>query len=188
MKKAISILLNTVLIFFFIIAIMVIFSVLPIKNIHKLYSVMSGSMQPTIPVGAVVVVKPQSSYNIGDIITFKPVGAKTKSETVTHRIKDIKIINDQNTYVTKGDANSVDDQNLVREDDIIGKELFSVALVGYVLGYVKTLPGLFILIVIPAVIIIYDELHKVRRELVKIISTRRSNKSNKEDKNEKNTK
>lgn len=159
---------------FLIIALLVIYSILPVKNNYKLYAVMSGSMRPTIPVGALVISKAQGEYKVGDIVTFRPPGAKTKGETVTHRVvKETITDNGQVKYVTKGDANSIEDQNSVAKDQIIGKERFSIALIGYILGYVKTLPGLFILIIIPAVIIIYDELRKIKEEFQRIIKKRK---------------
>jgi len=53
----------------------------------KLYSVLSGSMEPKLALGSVIAVVPQNEYKTGDIITF---GAETdKTKTVTHRIVEI---------------------------------------------------------------------------------------------------
>ena len=52
------------------IALLLIISVLPITGNYKVMTVLSGSMEPTIKMGSIVVVKPQENYKIGDIITF----------------------------------------------------------------------------------------------------------------------
>jgi signal peptidase len=70
---------------FCLIAVLLIISVLPITGNFKVLTVLSGSMEPNIHTGSVVVVKPTKDYKIGDVITFGPY-TKTQTPT-THRIK-----------------------------------------------------------------------------------------------------
>jgi len=128
---------------------------------------MSGSMQPTIPVGALVLVKPQKSYEINDIVTYLPSSAKNKADTRTHRIISIQEKYGRSFYQTKGDANSVADSELIPPERIIGKCILTIALLGYVIGYAKTIPGLILVIVVPATIIIYEESKKIAQEIKK---------------------
>jgi signal peptidase len=174
MKKIVYVLANFFLIFFMLIGLAVIFSSLPIKNNFKLYAVTSGSMQPTIPVGALAVSLPEKDYHVGDIITFKPLNAKTKNETVTHRIVKAENHNGEVLFTTKGDANSVADLKPITKKQILGRELFNIALIGYLFGYLRSLPGLFLVIVVPSIIIIYEEVKKLRFEIQEYLKKRRS--------------
>jgi len=172
-KKILNILGNAVLIVLIAIGILIAFSLVPVKGNYQVMSVMSGSMEPTIPVGSLIVVKPSSSYEVGDIITFLPMNAKTKKENITHRIFSIKQENGNKLFETKGDANKSPDEELITQDRIIGKHLFTVALLGYVLTYIKTLPGLLFIVLIPSVIIIYEEMKKIKNEAKNAIQKRR---------------
>jgi len=152
------------------------FSLLPIKNNYKIYNVMSGSMSPTIETGSVVVSKPQSNYVVGDIITFKSF-VSNQEKTTTHRIKSIEEIGEVKIYTTTGDANNIEDPDKVTPELIIGKVRLVVPYMGYVFGYVKTPIGLIFIIVIPATIIIYEELRKIRHETKQIIKRRKEKKT-----------
>lgn len=158
-----------------VIAIFGVLLILPITKIGGVqdFSVQSGSMEPAIPVGSVVITLPQQEYQADNIITFKQDGT---NETLTHRIykvlpanlEDSKgIKSSEITYITKGDANNAPDSKPVAKNDILGKVFFTIPLVGYLVGFAKTLPGLILLIIIPAAIIAYKELVKIKNELVK---------------------
>ena len=136
----------------------VLFSVLPIQGMYRLYTVQSGSMEPKLQTGSLVVVKPAAAYVVGDIITFSD-SANSKN-TTTHRIVGMN----GTSFLTKGDANDSVDMNSVPETNVIGKVLFHIPYIGYPVGYAKTLPGLIILIVIPSTIIIWEELKKLKKE------------------------
>ena len=148
------------------IACLLIFSAFPIPGNFKVMTVLSGSMEPALHTGSIVVVKPAEHYDIGDIITFGPA-AKTKTPT-THRIHDIQVIEGKASYITKGDANNTPDAKEVLERDILGKVLFSVPFVGYAVDAAQKPIGFMLIIVVPAVFIIFDELKKVKDEIVKL--------------------
>jgi signal peptidase len=176
-KRTLAYISNVILVFLFAIGLFVLVSILPIKNNFKLLAVLSGSMEPTIPTGALVVIKPATIYKVGDIIAFHPLNAKTTKEIVTHRIYAIKNTGGEDLYTTKGDANKAPDSESIPGDKIIGKHVATIALLGYLLGYIKTLPGLVLIIIIPATIIIYEEVNKIRREARQIIANRRKKKA-----------
>ena len=75
---------------------------------YEVYNVISGSMEPEIPVGSVAYVKPAdpSALSEGDIIAFVSGGA-----VVIHRVVANHLV-DQD-LVTKGDANEQEDLNAV---------------------------------------------------------------------------
>lgn len=151
-------------------SLIVIFSSLDIFG-HRMYAVKSGSMEPKIPTGSLVFDEKSSGYKVGDVITFRIPNNK---DTVTHRIVQIKTdLKNDTFYVVKGDANQASDPNPVPKDDVVGKVSHSVPYFGYLVSFVKTLPGLIIFIIIPATIIIYQELVNIKTEIAKIRATKR---------------
>ncbi|OGD68886.1 signal peptidase I [Candidatus Campbellbacteria bacterium RIFCSPLOWO2_01_FULL_34_15] len=145
-------------------------SIFPITGNYELRVVQSGSMEPAIKTGSVAVIKPSDDYQVGDVITF---GDVYKSETpITHRIVDIKVIEGDYYYITKGDANDDNDPKDVPKEDVIGKVLFSLPYAGYVVQEARKPFGFAILIIIPGVIIVYDESKKIWKEIKK---TKKSN-------------
>ncbi len=154
-----------VLAFVVLVAILMVVSILPITGNYKVMTVLSSSMSPNIKMGSVVIVKPVSDYKIGDVITFGPY-SKIKPPT-THRIFDIKVVGDQPYYITRGDANNVQDSREVSKRDVIGKVLFSVPYIGFAVDFVKKPIGFTLIIVIPASIIIFDEIRKIISEIKK---------------------
>lgn len=147
------------------IALLLIVSVFPIPGNHKLFIVQSGSMAPAIKMGSIVMVKPMDEYNIGDVISFGEV-TRTKAPT-THRIYDIKVVEGKPYYITKGDANNTPDQREIPEREVIGKVLFNVPYFGYVVDFAKKPLGFALIIIVPAAIIIFDEIKKIFSEVKK---------------------
>ena len=176
MKTALNYILNVILGILIVIGLLLAFSLLPIKGNFKVMNVMSGSMEPQIKVGSSIVVKPSKEYRVGDVISFNPPNVKSDKESITHRIVRINGKPWSEIYYTKGDANSNEDSKAVYGDQIIGKVIFSVPYLGYLLVYIKTLPGLLLIIIIPATIIIYEEIKKIKKEAKTIIKNRKNKK------------
>lgn len=63
--------------------------------------VVSGSMEPTINIKELVVIKEQNNYEIRDIVTYRD----NTDNLVTHRI----VSRVENTIITRGDNNTVSD-------------------------------------------------------------------------------
>ncbi len=137
----------------------------------KLYSVQSGSMEPAIGTGSMVMVKSQANYEVGDIITYQE--RQDPQKTITHRIIK-KEYTGIDRYTTKGDANDSPDANIVIPSRIIGKVIFNVPYFGFIVGFTRTLPGLILVIIIPATIIIYEEIKNIKREYVNIKNKKRN--------------
>ncbi|MFZ4893063.1 signal peptidase I [Plantibacter sp. Mn2098] len=96
------------------------------------YTVATGSMTPTYPPGAVVVVRPTPFDQIkqGDVITFQ---LKSGEPTVvTHRVVGIDVGDKGVTLRTKGDANTSEDAAPVRKEQVRGVVWFGIPYVGYV--------------------------------------------------------
>ncbi len=62
--------------------------------------VLSGSMEPTIMTGELIIVKAQENYHEGDVVVYQ-----SGHMLVVHRIVAI----DEETVTTRGDANNADD-------------------------------------------------------------------------------
>ena len=108
---------------------------------------------------------PANDYKVGDIITFGEI-SKTKTPT-THRIKDIKIVDGNPVYITKGDANNSEDNAEVLVTSVKGKVLFSVPYLGYVLNFMRQPIGFALVIIVPATLIIWEEIKKIIGEIKK---------------------
>lgn len=162
------------------VALMLVISIFPITGNYQIKIVLSGSMEPAIKVGSVAIIKPVSNYKIGDIITF----GKDDKENVptTHRIAETHVVAGEMFFVTKGDANNNTDSSEIRERDIVGKVLFSIPFLGYMIDFAKKPIGFFLLIGIPAIAIVADELRKVWKEIKKIRNKKTLN-NNEEDNN-----
>lgn len=165
MKKALKLFYYLLGIIVSLIAVALIVSILPIPGNIKILSVLSGSMEPTIHTGSIVVVKPATSYRIGDIITF--ASDRRDKTSTTHRIYDIRLQTGKPIYITKGDANNAPDVKEVSQSDLMGKVLFSVPWAGYLIDFAKKPMGFVLIIIIPAVAVIYDEVRKIYVEIKK---------------------
>lgn len=174
-QKIWYIFINVVLALIVLVGLFLLVSFLPLKNNYKIMAVTSGSMEPAIHVGSIVVSQPVQNYKAGDIISFN--SGATKKDNTTHRIVEVKNTGGEIAYVTKGDANENNDTKDVPANKVLGKEIFTIPLLGYLLVYVKTLPGLVLLIIIPATIIIYDEFNKIKSETLTMVKKRKERKN-----------
>jgi len=164
MKKLFKIIYSVFVAFIVLVAILLIVSTFPIPGNYKVLTVISGSMEPTIKTGSVVVVKPADDYNVGDVVTFGKVGKN--NNPVTHRIVSATTsANGAELYTTKGDANNNNDENSLSKNQIVGKVLFSVPYMGYAVDFAKKPIGFALIIIVPAVAIIGDEIIKIVREI-----------------------
>ncbi|XCP85592.1 signal peptidase I [Roseburia hominis] len=98
---------------------------------YQVYNVISGSMEPALPIGSLVLVKPQDAAKVqeGDIIAF--YSATDTGAIITHRVVENQVA--AGRLVTKGDANEDKDINPVEYDQFLGKVMFSVPFLGMIL-------------------------------------------------------
>jgi signal peptidase len=114
---------------------------------YDLYVLRSESMKPTLNMGDVIIAGPASGSPLtpGTIVTFV-----RNRELVTHRVVSI----DGNNVSTKGDALEEADPWLVPISDIKSIYLFKIPYLGYVTSFVRTKLGWFLLIILPAMLIV----------------------------------
>lgn len=117
-----------------------------IQMIH----VVSGSMEPAIPTGSLVVVVPVDPLDLqeGEVITFE--GGLSGNMMTTHRIIENQTA--KNQIITKGDANKQNDRNPVKYSKIVGKVVISVPFFGNVLSLLAT-PIVKIVLIVGVVIL-----------------------------------
>jgi len=120
------------------------------------FGVLTGSMEPTYPVGSLIYVKPVDAQDlrVNDVITF----SVTPGVIATHRI--VEVVPDENNplvtrFRTKGDANNDVDAALVSAGNIVGKVMFSVPALGQVASYIQEPPGLYVAIAICGLMIAF---------------------------------
>ena len=97
---------------------------------HKPLVVISGSMEPTLKVGGLLYYQEQDleEFDRGDILVYQ-----TKNHIISHRIVD----DTENGFITKGDANSSLDGNLVKDEQVLGKGTdWCIPLLGYYADFI----------------------------------------------------
>ena len=93
-----------------------------------MYNVVSGSMEPAIPVGSVLYVEQVEPEEVeeGDVIAFHSAGAVISHRVVRHRVVE-------GEFVTKGDANSREDLAPVDYASLIGRVECHIPVLGSIL-------------------------------------------------------
>jgi signal peptidase len=147
-------------------------SLMPVRGALEVKVVKSGSMEPTIRTGSIVIIKPESSYKVGDIVTF---GADTKTQIpTTHRIAAMQGEGASTMLTTKGDANDAPDPSQTSIGSVHGKVIMSVPYAGYVLDFAKQPLGFVLLVGVPAAVIIVEELGNIIKEIFAMRRRKRS--------------
>ena len=122
----------------------------------QVYGVLTGSMEPSYPVGSLIYVRDAkpSNLRVNDVITF----SVTPGVIATHRI--VEIVPDESNptivrYRTKGDANRDVDASLVSANQIIGKAMFAVPVLGYVASFIQQSQGIYVAILVCGLLIAF---------------------------------
>lgn len=121
---------------------------------YKPFIVLSGSMEPEIMTGDMVLVRNTDAGSLqkGDVIAYKSGEA-----VITHRIIDVKTENGEVRYVTQGDANESPDQTTVSPSDVEGIYQNRIPGMGNAAMFMQTTTGMIIFVVCPLLLfIIWD--------------------------------
>lgn len=112
-------------------------------------TVMSGSMEPTIHTGDVVVARQISPLDArrGDVVSFRD--PERGGLLVTHRVRSMSRSGDKVTFVTKGDANNSSERWRVGTNDKISRTMYRIPAVGRVLAFSHTRQGILMLVLLP---------------------------------------
>lgn len=124
---------------------------------------LSGSMEPTIAPGDVVIdeeIAPTAA-EVGDIVTFRD--PQQQSKLLTHRVVSIKRQGPRLAFVTQGDANNTQEHWRVPADGQIGRVIYTVPWVGHVAVLARTKLGWMLAVGVPLLLILAEELVRIWR-------------------------
>lgn len=124
------------------------------NGVYQVRTVLSSSMEPTLPVGSLVVTKrvPTDQLHVEDIIVFK-----ANNDFLAHRIVQISA----DKILTKGDANYYNDVG--EKDEIKGKMIFSIPKIGHFFLMIQYKKGKIALLLTLVNILLIDYLIKLLR-------------------------
>ena len=132
---------------------------------YSVFRVMTGSMEPEIREDSLLVVKktPPEDIAPGDVISFFSPDPMLEGAVNTHRVVRIEKENGRIQFITKGDANVIEDTYPVDASALVGRAVFK----SYGLGRVVSLlanPLVFgIIILLPLLIILLMNLYRAVR-------------------------
>ena len=143
MKKVISIISKIISgVIYLMIIIAACITLLPFIAGYRPVVVLSGSMEPSYPVGSMIYYKASSFEDIkeGDAITFKLGGGAL----ATHRV--IQKDNENQEFTTKGDNNQTEDVQPISYEAVVGKTgKIAIPYVGFIGSYTREVPIMIIL-------------------------------------------
>ena len=121
----------------------------------QVFTVLSGSMEPTYHTGSLIYVKKVDATKLseGTVITFM----LDEDTLATHRI--VGVVPDEEDpsvirYRTKGDANESEDGSLVHYKNVVGTPVFTIPKLGYLANYIQHPPGTYVAISAGALILL----------------------------------
>jgi signal peptidase len=119
-------------------------TVVPALAGGRTLTVLSGSMEPAIGTGSVVVIRPvdPAQLRAGDVISFTTQDPGGPVAVVTHRIAEVKSGTDGPEFVTRGDANDTNDPDTVRAVNVQGEVWYHVPWFGHVRDLLLSRTGL----------------------------------------------
>jgi len=153
MKRVLNWVVNIILIWVIVTA--VLFFMLPHFWGWRFDAVLSGSMEPTLHVGGVILIKPvePTDINAGDIIAFRD-----GEITITHRVIEVITDSSEPSFITKGDANKTVDRSPIPATNVVGEVFFNLPYLGYLAAFIKRPLGFLLVIFLPGLAIIGLEL------------------------------
>lgn len=132
---------------------------------YSVFRVLTGSMEPSIETDSLIVVErvDASEVEVGDVISFFSQDSVHDGAVNTHRVVAIEQNGNDWNFVTKGDANMVEDKYLTSSKELIGKVIFVSPLLGTMVHLLSN-PLVFIpLILIPLfAILIYHLVQTIK--------------------------
>lgn len=90
----------------------------------QIYSVVSGSMEPSIPTGSLIYIRTMEPADMqeGDVIAF--YGTRDQASIITHRVVENRVV--MGEFITKGDANQAEDMTPVPYENYIGRVVWTI--------------------------------------------------------------
>jgi len=136
---------------------------LPLAFGARPHTVLTGSMEPAIAAGDVVVeerIAPTAAA-VGDVVTFRD--PEDQGRLITHRVCGIRRAGSHLWFVTQGDANNTTERWRIAADGDLGRVAYTVPWVGHVAVLTSTSLGLVLLLAVPLALLAIDELVRIWR-------------------------
>ena len=148
---------------------------------YNLYYILTGSMEPEISAGDIIVGKTVNTaeLEVGDVVVYNGIEGDTKGKVITHKITDILTEEGETVFITKGNANSIADPP-VKPDQIISKMKFKIPFAGAVFSVVNSRIGFFIIIILPLGFLLVSEVISLVRACKEIKEEEQNETENKD--------
>jgi signal peptidase I len=133
---------------------------------YKLMTVLSGSMEPAIHVGDVIIARtasPADEIREGDVITYRT--RENPNMLITHRVISITKTAGRTTYLTKGDNNPGADTAGVTPDQLVAMYRWRLPYFGYLVQFIRKPLGIVLFVILPGLYLIGMELRKMWQTL-----------------------
>ena len=126
---------------------------------YRMFTVVTGSMDPVYKVGDVVISKEVDSSTIkkGDDVVYLGEKNDFKDKIVTHRVIKIEKKDNEYYFTTKGIANDYSDP-VISSDQIYGKVVYKPVVLSFLSGILNTKLGFYLLIFVPVAFLIFLEI------------------------------
>ena len=131
----------------------------------KTYVIISGSMEPSLQIGDIVIVKKvaQNELKQGDIISYRQ-----GQSVITHRIAEVIDKGGEVEYKTKGDNNNAEDSGIISYEMIEGKVVKHISQIGKIAIILQKKGTIIFIILILYIYILYSSSIKKKRALRKL--------------------
>lgn len=144
---------------------------------YSMFRVVTGSMEPTINTGALLICEDASidEIEVNDIVCFRSNMTAIKNQIVTHRV--IEIQNNENNLrlITKGDANTVEDALYVTSYNLIGKVTWYSQegnIIAKVISFMNGQIGFLSCVVIPVLVVcgltLHNSMVNIQKEIAEL--------------------
>ena len=142
---------------------------------YSLFRVETGSMEPTIPTGALLICEKEQIENIklNDVICYRSQTQQMLGQVITHRVVKMEQTTDGVWFMeTRGDANTVSDVYYVTAGNLIGKVVWyssQANVFAGIISFISQKNGFLSCIVLPVLllsgIILRDSVKDIRKEM-----------------------
>lgn len=132
----------------------------------KMYVIVSGSMEPELYVGDIVIVKDlkdEDKINKDDVISFR------QGQTIiTHRVSEVVNINGVEKYRTKGDNNNTEDIMIIGRESIEGKVVNRIKSLGKTVLALRNTTLIIVIVLFYYAFLVFDQKKQNRKAIRKI--------------------
>lgn len=132
---------------------------------YRLFTIITGSMEPKYNVGDMVLAKEvkASDIEVYDDVVYNGKEDDFAGKIVAHQVIKKEMKNGKYSFVTKGIANTTEDP-VINEDQIIGKIIYKTYVLSFISKIVNNVYGFYFLLFVPIVVLVFIEIIKIIEE------------------------